>query len=46
VGGYYGGKVAAPVFSSIVASAVRILAIPPDDLRGTQSGALTVALRE
>jgi cell division protein FtsI (penicillin-binding protein 3) len=27
---YYGGKVAAPVFSRIVADAARILAIPPD----------------
>ena len=46
LGDYYGGKVAAPVFSSIVASTVRILAIPPDDLRGTQSGAFTAVLRE
>ena len=30
---YYGGKVAAPVFSRIVADAVRILAIPPDAIR-------------
>jgi len=44
-GEYYGGKVAAPVFSSIVAGASRILAIPPDDLNGAD-GSLTVAARE
>lgn len=32
-GAYYGGDVAAPVFSQIVEGAMRILAIPPDDLR-------------
>lgn len=44
-GEYYGGKVAAPVFSSIVAGAARILAIPPDDPRDA-GAALTVAARE
>jgi len=44
-GEYYGGKVAAPVFSNIVAGAARILAIPPDDLRERQ-GSLTVASRD
>jgi cell division protein FtsI (penicillin-binding protein 3) len=29
-GEYYGGQVAAPVFSAVVAGALRILAIPPD----------------
>jgi cell division protein FtsI (penicillin-binding protein 3) len=29
-GMYYGGQVAAPVFSTVVAGALRILAIPPD----------------
>ena len=29
-GRYYGGQVAAPVFSKVVAGALRILAIPPD----------------
>jgi cell division protein FtsI (penicillin-binding protein 3) len=29
---YYGGEVAAPVFSSVMAGALRILNIPPDDL--------------
>ncbi len=31
-GAYYGGDVAAPVFSRIVAGALRVLAIPPDAL--------------
>ncbi len=30
--GYYGGIVAAPVFSDVVSNALRILDIPPDDL--------------
>jgi cell division protein FtsI (penicillin-binding protein 3) len=29
---YYGGQVAAPVFSRVVGGALRILAVPPDDL--------------
>jgi cell division protein FtsI (penicillin-binding protein 3) len=31
-GKYYGGQVAAPVFSSVMSGALRLLAIPPDDL--------------
>jgi cell division protein FtsI (penicillin-binding protein 3) len=31
-GGYYGGDVAAPVFSSVVGGALRLLDIPPDDI--------------
>jgi cell division protein FtsI (penicillin-binding protein 3) len=31
-GAYYGGEVAAPVFANIVAGAMRVLAVPPDDL--------------
>ena len=42
-GKYYGGDVAAPVFSQIVADAARILAIPPDDLGSMQPAPLTVA---
>jgi cell division protein FtsI (penicillin-binding protein 3) len=38
---YYGGAVAAPVFSKIVADTTRILAIPPDDI----DLSTTVALR-
>jgi len=42
-GKYYGGQVAAPVFSSVMAGALRLLAIPPDDLplletRGAATG--------
>ena len=31
-GKYYGGQVAAPVFSRVVAGALRLLAVPPDDV--------------
>ncbi len=31
-GGYYGGTVAAPVFSNVMAGALRLLAVPPDGL--------------
>jgi cell division protein FtsI (penicillin-binding protein 3) len=31
-GGYYGGTVAAPVFSSVMAGALRLMAVPPDGL--------------
>ena len=30
--GYYGGVVAAPVFSEVISNALRILDVPPDDL--------------
>ena len=32
-GAYYGGEVAAPVFSAVMTGALRLLAIPPDDLQ-------------
>jgi len=32
-GVYYGGEVAAPVFSAVMSGALRLLAIPPDDLQ-------------
>jgi cell division protein FtsI (penicillin-binding protein 3) len=32
-GAYYGGEVAAPVFSGVMTGALRLLAIPPDDLQ-------------
>jgi cell division protein FtsI (penicillin-binding protein 3) len=35
---YYGGLVAAPVFSEITAGALRILAIPPDDIATPPAG--------
>ena len=31
-GKYYGGQVAAPVFSSVMSGALRLMAVPPDDL--------------
>ena len=31
-GKYYGGQVAAPVFSRVMSGALRLLAVPPDDL--------------
>jgi hypothetical protein len=32
-GAYYGGEVAAPVFATVMSGALRLLAIPPDDLQ-------------
>jgi cell division protein FtsI (penicillin-binding protein 3) len=29
---YYGGLVAAPVFSKVMSGALRLLAVPPDDV--------------
>jgi cell division protein FtsI (penicillin-binding protein 3) len=31
-GEYYGGQVAAPVFSKVMSGALRLMAVPPDDL--------------
>jgi cell division protein FtsI (penicillin-binding protein 3) len=42
-GAYYGGEVAAPVFSKVVEGAMRILAIPPDDVRRVQSRPIMAA---
>ncbi len=42
-GKYYGGEVAAPVFSSVMAGALRLLAVPPDDLRNVPSATLVQA---
>lgn len=36
--GYYGGKVAAPVFQEVMSNALRILDIAPDDLPALQAG--------
>ena len=38
--GYYGGKVAAPVFQEVMSNALRILDIAPDDLPALQAGAV------
>lgn len=40
-GGYYGGDVAAPVFAKVMAGALRLLDIPPDDLPPTQQASLS-----
>jgi cell division protein FtsI (penicillin-binding protein 3) len=34
-GKYYGGQVAAPVFSRVMGGALRLLNVPPDDVTGT-----------
>ncbi|MCC5863113.1 MAG: penicillin-binding protein 2 [Gammaproteobacteria bacterium] len=36
-GGFYGGEVAAPVFGQIVSDALRLLAVPPDQLPAQDS---------
>ncbi len=35
-GDFYGGQIAAPVFSEVMSDALRLLDIPPDDLGGAQ----------
>jgi len=42
-GEYYGGAVAAPVFSSIASGSLRILAVAPDNVQGTKREALRLA---
>lgn len=36
--GYYGGEVAAPVFSRVMSGALRLLNVPPDDLPALRTG--------
>jgi cell division protein FtsI (penicillin-binding protein 3) len=43
-GAYYGGDVAAPVFSKIVEGAMRIMAIPPDKIAPSRKNAPAPAL--
>lgn len=43
-GKYHGGEVAAPVFSAVTAGALRLLAVPPDDLAGVPSATLVQAI--
>jgi len=43
-GKYYGGDVAAPVFSSVMSGALRLLAVPPDDLASMPSTTLVQAV--
>ncbi len=40
---YYGGQVAAPVFSRVMGLALRLLGVPPDDIPGTESAVLVKA---
>ncbi len=42
-GAFYGGVVAAPVFSTVMSGALRLLAIPPDDLQGLPATTLVRA---
>jgi len=42
-GAYYGGEVAAPVFAAIMSGALRLLAIPPDDLQSMPATTLVQA---
>ena len=42
-GRYYGGDVAAPVFSGVMSGALRLLAIPPDDLQSVPATTLVQA---
>jgi cell division protein FtsI (penicillin-binding protein 3) len=42
-GEYYGGDVAAPVFADIIAGALRILAVPPDDFGRPADAGTTLA---
>ena len=43
-GKYHGADVAAPVFSAVMAGALRLLAVPPDDLTGVPSATLVQAM--
>jgi len=43
-GDYYGGEVAAPVFSRVVAGALRILAIAPDNFQSLGGAGTTLAV--
>ena len=42
-GAYYGGEVAAPVFSAVMSGALRLLAVPPDDLQSVPATTLVQA---
>lgn len=46
-GVYYGGEVAAPIFSEVVAGSLRVLGIPPDQLREPgDEGRIVQAMRQ
>ena len=40
---YYGGDVAAPVFSNVMSGALRLMDIPPDDLQNVPAATLVQA---
>ncbi len=42
-GEYYGGEVAAPVFAEVMAGALRILAVHPDDFQRPEASSTTIA---
>jgi len=39
-GKYYGGDVSAPVFAAVVGGALRLMAVPPDDVADANADAL------
>jgi cell division protein FtsI (penicillin-binding protein 3) len=43
-GQYYGGRVAAPIFSNVVAGALRLMDVPPDDLQNVPAATLVQAV--
>ena len=45
-GDYYGGEVAAPVFSRVAAGALRILAVAPDNFQQNGSAGVTLAVNQ
>lgn len=45
-GKYYGGEVAAPVFSAVVGGALRLMAVAPDQVDMARADALTASLGE
>ena len=42
---YYGGQVAAPVFARVTSEALRLLAVPPDDLPAREPGEIVQAMQ-
>ena len=45
-GAYYGGAVAAPVFHSVMDGALRLMDVPPDNVRGWFATAPEAATQE
>lgn len=42
---YYGGQIAAPIFSSVMQGALRLMDVPPDDLRRSQEAPIVAGTR-